>query len=167
MKHSIFQRQKKEDKTGSMNQIVCLPQSDRSNSFAHLKQQKKNSSPSTSSQSSEDDVPSPPKTKTKHPPCYSRCAVSTATPARTRPSGGVLPSTSSCPRDDPREEERQEWRRFRERTKSRRSAVFSLRAGKPRPSPSEPSEFGSGPAPFPQSSVSASSCHSSCSCPVE
>ena len=123
-----------------MNQIVCLLQDVRRNSFRHQEQQKKSSSPSTSSQSSEDDFLSPPRTKTKPSPCYSRCAVSTATPTRTPFSGRARPS-SSCGVREEKEEERQKWRKFRETKKPYRSAVFSLHPRKPRNNPSEPSEY--------------------------
>lgn len=169
MKHVIFQ--KKEGNitctNRSINQIVCLPQSNRRISCGHLKQQKKNSSPSTTSESSDEDFLSPHRTKTKPPPSHSRSAVSTATPTRTPPSRRARPSTSSHDRDDLREEERQKWRKFREKKTSQRSAVFRLHPRKPRQNPSEPSEYSAPPQLLFLSSLSESIIRLSSSCAVQ
>lgn len=116
--------------------IVCLLQSNRRNSFGQLKQ--KNLSPSTSTQSSEEDFLSSPRTKSK--PCDIICSISKATPTRKPPSGRARPTTSSDVRDDLGEEERQKWRKFREKKVSYRSAVLKVHPRKPRQNPSEPSE---------------------------
>ncbi|XP_011604608.2 sentrin-specific protease 7b [Takifugu rubripes] len=108
--------------------------SNRRNSGEQLKQ--KNLSPSTSTQSSEEDFLSSPRTKSK--PCDIICAVSKATPTRKPPSGRARPTTSSDVRDDLREEERQKWRKFREKKVSYRSAVLKVHPRKPRQNPSEP-----------------------------
>lgn len=144
--------------------MVRLPQSGRRSSFGHLKQQKESSSPPTSSQSSEDDFLSPPRTRSKPSPCRSRGAVSTATAA-----GRRVP-----PVERPGEEERQRWRKFREKKTPYRSAVVGLHPRKPRSNPSEPSECGApprllflAPAALPHRPGSASLLHLSSSCAVE
>lgn len=102
--------------------------------------QKKNSS-------SEDDFVSPPRTRNKlsdHKPEPKEPRRPSVTPGgRQSLDRTAWLAAGRNPRGDPREEERQRWREFREKKTPNRSAVLRLRLKKPKQTPTEtePSEY--------------------------
>ncbi|XP_026217739.1 sentrin-specific protease 7-like isoform X2 [Anabas testudineus] len=116
-----------------------------------LKSQKRNSSLSSSDQTSADDFESPSTTR-NNPPADKTppCRLSSSSSAKLV----LTPKTSPGPRrtldrmswlaasnsrtEDVREKERQRWKEFREKKLQNRSAVLRLRLNKPRQTPAEP-----------------------------
>ncbi|XP_073318447.1 sentrin-specific protease 7b [Pagrus major] len=110
---------------GESGRNAAERKSDTGNPPESLKQQKKNSS-------SEDDFVSPPRTRNKpsdHEPVSKELCRPSVTPGGRRSLDRTAWLAASS---NPREEERQRWREFREKKKSNRSAVLRLRLKKPK-----------------------------------